>query len=68
MPTNELIGQVGAPIVLFHGDQDEVIPHSSTLRLKALLKPSDKLIILPGARHNGMTDNPMYQQELAKLL
>jgi pimeloyl-ACP methyl ester carboxylesterase len=68
MPTNELIGQVSAPIVLFHGDRDEVIDFNSTLRLKALLKPTDKLIVLPGARHNGMTDNPQYRRELAKLL
>lgn len=68
MPTNELIGKVSAPIVLFHGDRDEVIDFNSTLRLKALLKPTDKLIVLKGARHNGMTDNPQYQQELAQLL
>jgi alpha-beta hydrolase superfamily lysophospholipase len=68
MPTNELIGQVKAPIVLFHGDHDEVITHNSTLRLKGLLKPNDQLIILPGARHNGMTDNPNYRQALVRLL
>jgi pimeloyl-ACP methyl ester carboxylesterase len=68
MPTNELIRQVKAPIVLFHGEQDEVIYFGSSLKLKALLKPTDRLIALPGAGHNGMTDNPLYQQEIAKLL
>jgi uncharacterized protein len=68
MPTNELIGRVSAPIVLFHGDHDEVIDYNSTLRLKALLKPTDRLIVLPGARHNGMTDNPTYRREVARLL
>ena len=68
MPTNELIGRVSAPIVLFHGDRDEVIDYNSTLRLKALLKPTDKLIVLPGAHHNGMTDNPQYRREVAKIL
>jgi pimeloyl-ACP methyl ester carboxylesterase len=43
MPTNELIGRVSAPVMLFHGDRDEVIDYNSTLRLKALLKPTDKL-------------------------
>lgn len=66
--TNELIGQVRAPIVLFHGDRDAVIYPGSSRRLKALLKPTDELIMLPGAGHNGMTDNPQYQQELARLL
>lgn len=68
MPTNELIGRVSAPIVLFHGDRDEVIDYNSTLRLKALLKPTDTLVVLPGARHNGMTDNPDYRRALARLL
>jgi hypothetical protein len=68
LPTNELIRQVSAPIVLFHGDRDEVIYYESSLKLKALLKPTDNLVVLPGAGHNGMTDNPLYQAELAKLL
>ena len=68
LPTNELIGQVSAPIVLFHGDQDEVIYHGSSVRLKELLKPTDQLVVLPGAGHGGMTDNPIYRRELAKLL
>jgi pimeloyl-ACP methyl ester carboxylesterase len=68
LPTNELITKVRAPIVLFHGDQDEVIYYQSSVRLKALLKPSDKLVLLHGAGHNGMTDNVEYQRELAALL
>ncbi|GAA4353447.1 alpha/beta fold hydrolase [Hymenobacter saemangeumensis] len=68
LPTNELIGQVKAPIVLFHGDRDEVIYYESSLKLKPLLKPTDKVIILPRAGHNGMSDNPRYLQELVKLL
>ena len=68
MPTNELVVRVSAPIILFHGDHDEVIDYNSTLRLKALLKPTDKLVVLPGARHNGMTGNPDYRREIARLL
>lgn len=68
LPTNELITQVQAPIVLFHGDKDEEIYYQSSLRLKALLKPSDRLVLLPGAGHNGMTNNPAYQRELTTLL
>jgi pimeloyl-ACP methyl ester carboxylesterase len=68
LQTDELITHVGAPIVLFHGDRDEVIYYQSSLRLKALLKPTDRLVLLRGAGHNGMTDNPDYQRELAGLL
>ena len=65
---NELITQVSAPIVLFHGDRDEVIDYNSALRLKALLKPADTLVVLPGVRHNGMTDNPNYRRALIQVL
>ncbi|MDO7845234.1 alpha/beta fold hydrolase [Hymenobacter sp. M29] len=68
LPTNELITKVQAPVVLFHGDHDEVIYYQSSVRLKALLKPADRLVLLPGAGHNGMTDNPYYQRELARIL
>lgn len=56
------------PIVLIHGDKDEVIPYSQSLKLKPLLKPSDRLITLPGQPHNGMTFNPDYGRELRKIL
>ena len=68
MLTNELIARVSAPIVLFHGNRDEVIDHRSALRLKALLKPTEELIVLPGARHNGITGNPDYRRAIARLL
>jgi alpha-beta hydrolase superfamily lysophospholipase len=66
--TNEFVQQVSAPIALFHGDQDEVIYYGSSLKLKALLKPADKLILLPGGHHNDITDNTQYQRELANIL
>lgn len=56
LPTNEFIRRVGAPSVLFQGDWDAVIYYGSFLKLKALLKPADKLVVLPGAGHNGLTD------------
>ncbi len=68
LPTNELLGRVTAPVVLFHGDRDAVIDHQASLRLQALLKPGDQVIILPGAGHNGLTSNPEYRRELARLL
>ena len=56
------------PIVIFHGNRDEVIYYNSSIKLKKLLKNGDKLITLNGQRHNGMTDNPDYRIEIKKLL
>lgn len=68
LATDEVLPQVQVPIVIFHGDQDEVISPQSTQALKAALKPQDQFITLPGTGHNGMTDNPDYQQAIRRIL
>jgi pimeloyl-ACP methyl ester carboxylesterase len=66
--TYEFIQKVSAPIVLFHGDADEVIYYGSSQKLQPYLKPGDQLITLKGQGHNGMTENPEYLSELKKIL
>lgn len=70
LPTDEVLPRVAAPIVILHGDQDEIISYQSAIQLKPLLKPQDQFVTLRGAGHNGMTDNPDYlaviQEVLAK--
>ncbi len=56
------------PIVIFHGDQDEIVYYGSSLKLKKEFKKQDTLITLAGQGHNGMTDNPDYQLKLQKIL
>lgn len=65
---NKYIKECKMPVVIFHGDQDEVIYYGSSLKLKKLFKPGDRLITLEGQYHNGMTDNPDYKVELKKIL
>ncbi len=66
--TNKYIKECKMPIVIFHGDADEAIPYSSSLKLKKLLKQGDKLITLKGQGHNGMSDNSDYLRELKLVL
>ncbi|MCO6497055.1 MAG: alpha/beta fold hydrolase [Chitinophagaceae bacterium] len=56
------------PIIIFHGDRDEVIYYKSSEKLISELKPTDKLITLKGQGHNGITDNPYYLAALTDLL
>ena len=56
------------PVVIFHGDADEVIYYGSALKLKEHFKDTDQLITLNGQGHSAMTDNPEYKTELEKLL
>jgi len=66
--THEFIKDCKMPIVIFHGNQDEVIYYSSSIKLKEIIKSTDILIILNGQRHNGMTFNPEYKTEIKKIL
>ena len=68
LKTNEFIKNCKMPIVIFHGNQDEVIYYGSSLKLKELFKEKDTLITLKGQGHNGMTDNPDYIIEIQKIL
>ena len=66
--THQFIGECKMPIVIFHGNQDEVIYYNSSLKLKKLLKATDTLITLDGQGHNGITDNPEYKMEINRIL
>lgn len=66
--THEYIQQCEMPIVIFHGDQDELIYPGSSEKLKLLLRPDDKVIFLKGQGHNGITDNEVYQWEVKNFL
>ncbi|TGD81860.1 alpha/beta hydrolase [Hymenobacter wooponensis] len=68
LATDKVLPQVKAPIVIFHGDQDEIIDYRTTLKLKDLLKPQDQFITLPGVGHNGMTENLVYRRLIQQLL
>jgi uncharacterized protein len=66
--TYEVLPRVEAPVLLFHGTADEVIYPASSARLRALLPATARLVELPGAGHNGMTDNTQYQQVIRAVL
>jgi uncharacterized protein len=68
LQTAEYLENCPVPVVLFHGDRDEVVYYGSSVKLQKVLKPTDTLITLHGQGHNGMTDNPAYLQALAHLL
>jgi pimeloyl-ACP methyl ester carboxylesterase len=66
--TNEYIKECKMPIVVFHGNQDEVIYYGSSLKLREEFKNQDTLITLSGQGHNGITENPEYKIEIQKVL
>lgn len=66
--TNKYIRDCKMPIVIFHGNDDEVIYYKSSVKLKKLIKANDTLITLTGQGHNGMSNNPDYIIDIKKIL
>lgn len=66
--TYKYLKKLKASVVIFHGDQDEVVYYGSSVKLQKYLKPTDKFITLKGQAHNGITYNPEYQKQIAKIL
>jgi len=58
--TTDYLKDCKMPVIIFHGDQDQVIYYGSSLKLKQQMKPGDTLITLKGQDHNGITDNSDY--------
>lgn len=65
---SEHIPKIKAPIKVFHGDQDKASDINNSLRLRPLLKPGDKIIILEGEGHYDFAQNKQYVSELADIL
>jgi pimeloyl-ACP methyl ester carboxylesterase len=66
--TDKYIRDCKMPIIIFHGDKDNVIYYKSSIKLKKLTKPGDILITLPGQGHTGIIHNQEYLKELKKIL
>ena len=66
-PVHEYLKSVAAPVSLFHGTADEVIPYKQARRLKKE-NPSISLITIEGGAHNDLSNFPLYHQHLDRLL
>lgn len=66
--TNKYLRTVKSPVIIFHGDKDEIINYKASLKLKNNFKKEDRLIILKDQNHNGITDNLDYQNSMKTIL
>lgn len=67
-PTYSYFERVDAPITIFHGKKDNLIPYSNSRRLIKIAKPGAELITLDNGGHNDLTSYPLYHQKLDSLL
>ncbi len=68
IPTNEYLQEVKAPVTIFHGTNDGVIPYRCAVKLKAVLKPTDLFITIENGTHHNLNDFPLFHQKLDSLL
>ncbi len=59
--------EVKAPVIIFHGTDDETIPYANAAKLKKNLKPGDEFITIENGTHNNLNDFPLFQQKLNSL-
>lgn len=68
LPVYKYINVVNAPVSIFHGTADNVIPYSNGVKLKADLKPNDLFVTVENGAHNNLVDFPVFRQKLDSLL
>lgn len=68
LPVHEYLKDVRAPVTIFHGTEDEIIPYSVTKKLISFLKPADEFITIEKGKHNNLNDFPLFHQKLDSLL
>jgi pimeloyl-ACP methyl ester carboxylesterase len=66
--TSEYLPKCKMPVVIFHGDADEVIPLEMARQLRAFAKPGDSLIVLKGQGHMDISQTEDYKVVLSELL
>jgi pimeloyl-ACP methyl ester carboxylesterase len=68
LPTYEYLPLVTAPLTIFHGDADTYIPYSNSRRLVPLLKPGDEYITIPGGKHDGLHEFPLFKEKFDSIM
>ncbi len=66
--TGKYMQQVDSPVVVLHGDEDEVVYYGSSLKLQQHFKPEDSMITLEGLGHNNFLDTQQYREEIRRIL
>ena len=68
LPVYKYLSLVNAPVTIFHGTKDKVIPYSNAHRLTAAMHSKDRVITIENAGHNNLNDYPQFHNALDSLL
>jgi pimeloyl-ACP methyl ester carboxylesterase len=67
LPTADLVRQIKGPVMLVHGDRDELIGHHHSEAIRKLL-PQCQLLLVEGAGHGDVHEHPSFRQGIASAL
>lgn len=68
IPTFEYIKEVKAPVIIFHGTSDGVIPYRCASKLKPVLKAGDLFVTIENGTHHNLDGFPLFKEKLDSLL
>jgi alpha-beta hydrolase superfamily lysophospholipase len=68
LETYEYLPKIKAPVYIFHGTKDQLIPYENSVRLSQILKNNEHFYPLKDQEHSGMNENNDYQKELKIIL
>ncbi len=58
----EYVDQINAPLLIVHGTEDDIIPHSHSEKLMEKALDPKKMIIYPGKGHNNLDTRELYNE------
>lgn len=68
LSTHKYLKYCKVPLVIFHGDKDDLVDYRSSLKLQKEFKAGDRLVTLKGQGHYRINDSPDYRQKLSEVL
>lgn len=68
LETYDYLPKINAPIYIFHGMQDQLIPYENSVRLSKLLKENSHYYPLKNQDHIGVNENEDFQNHLKDIL
>jgi pimeloyl-ACP methyl ester carboxylesterase len=61
------VPRITAPVLILRAEHDEVIPAESTEALRTRFRAAQvRTVVVPGASHNTIIDDPVYARSLAE--
>ncbi len=67
-PVGQYLKEIKAPVTIFHGTKDKVIPYRCAAKLKKVLKAGDEFITIEKGTHGNLNDAILFQKKLDSVL